>query len=503
MALTLAPGMVLVGAGALALSGVAADGHVLWSVPGLLLVVYAGLQIRYAWRSRPSDALIDERGVRFEGGTHHGASFAFADLSADGTRVESVRESRLTLELVLALFVFRVLSSDRESMPDTRVPIRRLTLATRDGRTITLAEAEHPDEQRSLDALFGTLQAKIAGLTATPAPVQTPSRVLACGGCGAPLSPADSEQVCCRYCGGWTPVPAELRERLRALAHVARSREVIERKVQALLQQPGARFASFSLLLASAFCALGWLLVLGGLLLTGITDLGIFEAGWALFAGAAWSLFALILARGALARRRALSLLATAFGARAPSAPGEAPGCRRCGASLSDTRGLISVCRYCSADNVLGIDLRPAVQPLREHALGLEALMSQRRREVRNALLGAAGSFAALFVGALMTVISISVALEFAQMKRDCRAAKAAACRELGDDYALGISGSEDDEKAQEAYERGCELGDAEACYSAGKALQWGIDIPKDEERGAALVDKACKLGHAEACKPE
>ena len=497
VAFALAPGVVF------SVAGVTGEGRSLWLVPGLFLVVYALLQVRHAWRSRPSDALIDEHGVRFEGGRQHGAQFAFSDLDASGTTVETVREPRLTFELVLAFVVFRLLSSDRESMPDTRVPVRRLTLAPRDGRRLQLAEAEHPDEQRSLDALFGTLQAKIASLADAPPALHGPAHVLSCAGCGAPLSIPESEQVCCRHCGRWTPVPVELRERVQAKAHVKRAHGDIEANVRALLSQPGARFASFILLLALVFCGVGWLVVLGGLALTGLGDIGGFDVGWALFAGVAWSLFALLLARGAFAKRRALTLLASAFGARAPAAPGQPSACRCCGAGLAETQSLVSVCGYCGADNVLGIDLRPAVRPLREHALGLEALLTQRRREVRNALLGAAGSFVALGVAALMTVISVSVALEFAQVKRDCRANQARACRELGTDYSLGISGSEDDDKALEAWERGCELGDAEACYSAGRALDWGIDVPEDKERGAALIEKACKLGHAEACKPE
>lgn len=61
VAFALAPGVVF------SVAGVTGEGRSLWLVPGLFLVVYALLQVRHAWRSRPSDALIDEHGVRFEG----------------------------------------------------------------------------------------------------------------------------------------------------------------------------------------------------------------------------------------------------------------------------------------------------------------------------------------------------------------------------------------------------------------------------------------------------
>jgi hypothetical protein len=71
--------------------------------------------------------------------------------------------------------------------------------------------------------------------------------------------------------------------------------------------------------------------------------------------GAAWTF-----GRAYVANRSALRLLVEGFGAVPPIAAGAPSTCRQCGAPLPATQKLLVHCVYCSAENVLGIDPRPA-----------------------------------------------------------------------------------------------------------------------------------------------
>jgi hypothetical protein len=243
-----------------------------------------------------------------------------------------------------------------------------------------------------------------------------------------------------------------------------------------------------------------WVPIVVGLLLAGANSVGAFEVGWGLVAGALLVLVMFVLGRAALASRRALRLVAAGFGARAPTQPGGAPGCRRCGGPLPPSESVIVDCVFCDADNVLGIDARAQVAPTQAHQRSLSDVVRARDRE---RLRWRGTAVAVLPIAVLaggMAAASYSVGRELAETLQACEAGDGAACREAAVDYDLGISVAEDDAKAFALAQRGCELGDAESCWTVAQDLYWGWGTDEDPEAADPIRVHACDLGVAEAC---
>src|SRR5688572_164275 len=140
----------------------------------LVLLVFVALGIstlRRAYRARASDAILDERGVRIEGGPHHGEHFTYAMLTPQHLALEKHREGKGKVATRLVVY--------------------------KDPRNRTLGSTElalsiDPAETQSLDALAKTLGA-VTFSAGSPAP--SSSAVLCCEGCGAPLVPVDHPVV--------------------------------------------------------------------------------------------------------------------------------------------------------------------------------------------------------------------------------------------------------------------------------------------------------------------
>ncbi|MBI4951088.1 MAG: sel1 repeat family protein, partial [Myxococcales bacterium] len=405
--------------------------------------------------------------------------------------------AELVAHLLFAVFS-ALFASQLELAPEHDAPVRRLVLVTRAGRTFRLAEADLPAEQASLDALLGSIRGRL-GLDA-PQPRTVRGDVLGCATCGAPLAADDAPTVRCASCGHPSPVPEELRARIRAHRAVADAGRTTEAAVRGLLEQPGAGRVNALLAAAAVVCPAAWVLFAVPVFLVGPRNAGGFEVGWMLAGGALVVVGAFLLARAALAARRALRLLASSFGARAPVAPGASPGCRRCGAPLPATEALVVGCAYCQAENVLGIDLRAAVAPTVEHALSLADLLRARSREASSRRRGALVALVAALAAGGMGVVSMSVAREHAARRARCTAGDAEACLRVGADFDLGLAVAEDDVAALDWYARGCELGEAEACDRAANELRWGTGVERDLVRQKAYRARACALGWAEAC---
>jgi hypothetical protein len=502
-AATLVPSLVLLLGAVLALmekvGGIALFGGVL----GVYFLVYSVAHIVRAWRTRASDAVLGSAKLSFQGGAQHGLELDWTAIDGDKTEAQTVDEARLTMKKIFGDFFFlamsSLLSNKLELAPEDKVPVRRLELHARDGRSWMLAEAEHPAEQRSLDALLGSIQAKLGPPKRRDA--KSSQQVLCCQSCGAPQKPTDAAAVTCPYCQATTPIPEDVRQRVAAHRTVAQAQQTMVTVVEKLLHQPGAQRASVVLVILTILAALLWVPLVGSLFLIGITNAGVFEVGWALVAGVMGVLAFFILARAALARRRALRLLTSGFGARAPSDEQSGYACRRCGGPLPESQQLVARCGYCDADNILGVDLRSEVAPTKEHELSLAEALEAQKRERRGWLLASVGAFVIMAIFAIMVAASVSMSLEHTEQIRRCEAEDAEACLDVARDFSLGISVAENDEKAIEYEEKACELGNGEACNDLSTRYQYGWGVMELIEEAQKYRDRSCKLGFAEACK--
>ena len=379
--------------------------------------------------------------------------------------------------------------------------MRRLRLRARDGREWVAAVAEKEGEQRSLDALVGSLRAKLG--VEPKLELVPPPGVLTCAGCHAPLAPGVAAAVRCPFCAQQTPVPLALQERQRAQVALGQSREATERLVESLLEQPGAGKASASLALTAGGVAAAWALAIAPLFVSGVGDVGVFEVGVALAAGLLASAAVVSFGKVGLINRGALRLLTSSFGARAAADPRGPPECRRCRAPLPSAERTVVGCVYCQAENILGLDLRAHVAPAKEHQLSLEQLFGRRQRQRGRTLGAAVVTLLAGGAAGLMLLVSTSVAAEFAEEKRACLGGEAKACTDLARTYRTGSVVARDEAKAAEFDERACALDEGEGCFDLSRAYAWGAGVERDEARARTLRARACSLGFAEACKPE
>lgn len=490
------------------ISGVGFGFRVFVGLVGAYLAVYGLLELRRAWGVRASDLMLDAEGFSIEGGRHDGVRLRWAELDHDRSRAETVEEVRLTLGKIVGDIFFLLiglLGNELELAPDEKVPLRRLFVVTRDGHERLLAEAVHPAEQASVDALVETIHAR----TRPPSdgPTIAPPNVLACPNCGAALTPVDADQVGCAYCEATCAVPADLRERLRALVEVSASKQATMRALAELLDQPGAGAANLALMLASLASLLTWAAAIGVLLVfsagsaEGVDALDAFDVTMLLGAGVSLCGVWFLWARGGLARRRALHLVTAAYGAK-PARDGRAGWtCRQCGGALADHAQLVESCPWCGAENVLGVDLRPDAIAGRAHQLSLEQLLgaarAERRRFAGLGLLGVGLAALVFAVGVEMLLAAQAVA----RHREGCAKDQPLACRRLADAVAYGNGAVKNEPKACGLYQKACDLDDAEACdrlASCHLRLVSGFD---DQAKGDRLRRKACKMGYEPACK--
>ncbi|MCU0654983.1 MAG: sel1 repeat family protein [Polyangiaceae bacterium] len=466
VAASLLPGVTLTATGLLA--GFPGPGGLQVLVGGVLLLVAPGMAW-LAWRARPSDALLDSEGVRIEGGAHDGLLVRWQDMA-------------------------RVKSGWADDMNVTH----RLEVALRSGQTLVLAEATDTAEIASLRSLHETIRVHL-GEAAEPPPSR--ADLALCRGCGAPLVPGDQPTVRCRACGAENPVAPALRERVAAQRAADQAQRSTAQAVEQLLQQPGVQGSRGALLLAALASAAAWALVLVSFRAAGLPSLDWFLIGSGFFSGWSLTFAAYSFARIALARRRALLVLSTTFGARPPSRQGEGPGCRNCGGPLPTDSGAVARCAYCGAQSVLGIDVRPLLERVRGHQGSIEDLLAAQQAERSTWLkLGLAASAAALLGGAWLG-IQLSVTREFAEDLRRCEAGSGAACSKVALSYFNGSAVKEDRARAFKYREVACGKKIAEACGDMAAAYRFGWGVPQDRSKARASYEQACKLGHQESCK--
>jgi len=361
---------------------------------GIIALTLAVDAAERAKRDRPSDLLLSATGLAVEGGS--GRSFAWADVDAGSCEIIE-DEPRLALRMLLLSWL--TLRQVPWLIARVRVPVFRLRLPLKAGGDVLLAEAEG-EERTSLEALRDSIRSAGAPPSETPSAPVAPE-VLRCGNCGAPQVPVDQASAACPYCQHAVGMPEALRDKLRANAALRADDAASAQFVAQLIAQPGAKLASRwlalgrKLLVLSQPAALVYLCVVVYHQTKGQSATsGLFVAraspsdDWLFFYDIGVLLLTLVVAfwvvwsalSAYFANRQALRVLAESFGAVPPVTPGAPCTCRQCGAPLAEGAGTLVVrCVYCSAENVLGIDPRPAAARERRERTNLQAAARTRK----------------------------------------------------------------------------------------------------------------------------
>ncbi len=432
---------------------------------GGLLLLATPWAVWLAWRARPSDARLDAEGMRIDGGPHDGLLVRWQEMAR------------------------------AELRPFGEADCLELTLKS--GRSLPLAEATDASERASLRSLGETLRVRL-GETAPPPPEH--ADLALCHHCGAPLVPTDQAAIRCSACGSESPSPPALRERVAAQRAASAGQRSTEQAVARLLEQPGVKRTRVTLWLATAASAAAWCLVLLSFRAAGLAGMDWFLIGSGFLNGWAFTFSAFAFSRIALARRRALLLLSTTFGARPPSRAGEGPGCRNCGAPLPMDADTIARCAYCGSQNVLGLDVRPLLERVRDHRVTIDGLLAEQRAERITWLkLGLAAAVVALLGGGWLTV-QVSVTREFAEDLRRCEADDAVACGKVALAYFNGSAVKQDRARAFRFAGRACAGGLGESCADQASAYRFGWGVPMDAEKARSKYEQACKLDYEQAC---
>ena len=383
-AATLFPGLALVG-GAVAL---VATFHIVKLaivilVPAVLLIVFAIGHVIGAVRNRASDVLLLSSGLVVDGGRLHGSSMPWAELTPPFAEVEETSVRRITLKVILLIVLSMM--TERLMVVSAREPVRvwRLHVHHR-GQRLTVGETDRPIERDSMLAAAASVGAVVSGQRYVAQAPVVAARIVHCPSCGGPAVPDDAPSVRCVYCGAEVALPDDVRGQAAATKsqspEQSRTGEIIAR----LRNQPRAGRANAWLLVLSFLMfgawPLGW-----GLIAFRVLDDG-FQLEDLLFLTLPFAavLAGFFLARGRLADRGALQMLTLGFGALAPRREGEPSRCRRCQGPLPEVGlGGVTRCRYCAAENIVGIDLRPSVDQARAEQSGFDDALRARRKEKR------------------------------------------------------------------------------------------------------------------------
>jgi hypothetical protein len=386
-AVALFPGLAIVGVAVYV--GLAAESFrrslvaviLLCALPGLLLTAYALMHLHGALRTRASDLLFLADGLIVDGGRLHGQRMAWVELNPPYAEMEDTTARRLTL-LRIFLFMLSLGSRSRQVIsPVASVRVWRLYLLHRGNRRL-IAETDRPIERDSMYAAATSVVAVVQGQRYVAQAPAIAAQIAMCPGCGAPAVPDDAPAVACAYCGQWVPLSPLIRGQAGATKALSQSRATTTEIIAKLRVQPrAARTNTWLLLLALLMFGawpVGWGLIAFRVLGDG------FQAPDALclMLPLAAVLGGFFIARARLADRGALQLLTLGFGALAPQREGQPSRCRRCHGPLPGAGlGGVTQCRYCAAENIIGLDLRPSVDPARIEQQTFDDALRKRSRE--------------------------------------------------------------------------------------------------------------------------
>jgi len=359
-----------------------------------------------AKRDQPSDILLDSDGIRIVRLDEAPRLLSWSALDAGNCNLVSV-EPRLALRWLFLSWL--TLKQVPALLTRAHVPVFRLRVPRIAGGHIDLAEAEG-SERESLEALRDSIRTAYAPAASDSAAELSPD-ILRCTNCGAPQAPLDRERMPCPFCGQDLVMPKALREKLHALRELEKTDAPNTRAIERLLSQPSARWAARVLWLGRKLLVLVQpaVVVYFGVLLHHQTEtvgssgeygiqvvrttpgddtLLLYDSAILalLLVVVFWVVWATLSAY--FANRKALRLLAENFGAVPPTKPGAPSTCRQCGAPLaSESNALLVRCAYCGAENVFGVDPRPAAARKRQMSAGLgSAVRARRNARLRLAL---------------------------------------------------------------------------------------------------------------------
>lgn len=350
-------------------------------VIGGLLVFYALMHMRGAVRNRASDVLLTPEGLQVDGGRLHGERIPWNELTAPFADLQEETVSRLTLGTIFLILLSIVAESDMTGSSPGQVKVWRMRVHWR-GQLRILAETDRPIERDSMAAAVASVSAVVSGQRYVAEAPSVAANIVSCGRCGGPAVPDDAPAVPCAYCQAPVPMPPEARSQAAATKMASQGRSATSSIVAKLRAQPRAGHANAWLFLVSLLMfgawPLGWGLIAFSILADGFqwTDLLFFLLPFAAV------LAGFFFARGRLADRGALQLLTLGFGALAPRREGEPARCRRCQGPLPAAGlGGVSQCRYCGAENIVGLDLRPSVDQARAEQHTFDDALKKRARE--------------------------------------------------------------------------------------------------------------------------
>jgi hypothetical protein len=381
-AATLFPGIALMGAAVAVVIGVhAVKLALVILVPAVLLIVFAIGHVIGAVRNRASDVMLLSNGLRVDGGRLHGSSMPWGELTPPFAEVEETSVRRITLKVILLIMLAMLV--ERFIVTSAREPVRvwRLHVHHR-GQRLMVGETDRPIERDSMLAAAASVCAVVSGQRYVAQAPVVAARIVSCNRCGGPAVPDDAPWVPCAYCGAQVALPEDVRGQAAATKAQSPERSRTGEIIAKLRDQPRAARANAWLLVLSFLMfgawPLGWGLIAYRVLDDGfqLTDLLFLTLPFAAV------LAGFFLARGRLADRGALQLLTLGFGALAPARDGDPSRCRRCQGPLPAAGlGGVTRCRYCAAENIVGIDLRPSVDQARAEQSGFDDALAARRKE--------------------------------------------------------------------------------------------------------------------------
>jgi len=350
---------------------------------GGMLIVYAIGHIRGAIRTRASDVMLLPDGLLVDGGHLHGERMPWSEFTAPYAEIEDTTVKRITLGSMLMVVLMILTRSSSWGGATSAVQVWRLHIH-RKGERRMIAETDRPIERDSMQAAASSVCAVVSGQRYVAESPAVAAKILSCQSCGAPAIPDDAAFVKCAYCNAQVALPDDIRGQAAAVKNQSQNRSATAGIIAKLREQPRAAHTNkwLTFLAAVMFGAwpIGWGLVAARVLADGFQATDVF----CLLLPFAAVLAGFFLARARLADRGALQLLTLGFGALSPRKQGEPSRCRRCQGPLPVAGlGGVTQCRYCSAENIVGLDLRPSVDQARTEQATFDVALKQRAAEKR------------------------------------------------------------------------------------------------------------------------
>ena len=201
---------------------------------------------------------------------------------------------------------------------------------------------------------------------------------LLCVNCNAPLMVVDAPSLVCRFCGAINVMPAVYREELHLTRNLDSATRQAAEQWMLLAHIKVPRWWLICTAIAPFVLMSGSLIILLSAALLRVVS-GPALPG--LLAGVWITIIPAQLLAAHIAMKNILVSGATnvgaAFAASPPSAPGEPPNCRQCGAPLSVQPGDILVrCIYCETESIVQID-QLAMEILRTRVAWAQASLAQ------------------------------------------------------------------------------------------------------------------------------